>query len=44
MQPTGAALACDHAGLLLLFPAMVDLGLSELVTAAGYPSTQALPA
>jgi hypothetical protein len=38
------ALGCDHAGLLLLFPAMADLGLHDLVRAAGYPSTRALPA
>jgi hypothetical protein len=37
-------IACDHAGLLLLFPAIVDLGLPDLVTAAGYPSTRVLPA
>ena len=36
------ALSCDHAGLLLLFPAMADLGLHDLVRAAGYPSTKAL--
>jgi len=36
------ALPCDHAGLLLLFPAMAELGLPGLVRAAGYPSTQAL--
>jgi transposase len=35
-------LPCDHAGLLLLFPAMADLGLHELVRQAGYPSTRAL--
>jgi transposase len=38
----GTALGCDHAGLLLLFPAMADLGLPGLVRAAGYPSTRAL--
>src|SRR5580692_8792323 len=38
------ALGCDHAGLLLLFPAMADLGLHDLVRAAGYPSTRALSA
>jgi transposase len=38
------ALPCDHAGLLLLFPAMAGLGLHELVRAAGYPSTRALNA
>jgi hypothetical protein len=36
------ALPCDHAGLLLLFPAMAGLGLPELVRSAGYPSTRAL--
>jgi len=38
----GTALGCDHAGLLLLFPAMAGLGLHDLVRAAGYPSTRAL--
>ncbi len=38
----GTALGCDHAGLLLLFPAMAQLGLHELVRSAGYPSTRAL--
>ena len=36
------ALGCDHAGLLLLFPAMAQLGMHELVRSAGYPSTRAL--
>jgi hypothetical protein len=36
------ALPCDHAGLLLLFPAMAGLGLPELARSAGYPSTRAL--
>lgn len=40
----GTALPCDHAGLLLLFPAMADLGLPELIRQAGYPSTRALTA
>ena len=38
----GTALGCDHAGLLLLFPAMAQLGMHELVRPAGYPSTRAL--
>lgn len=38
------SLPCDHAGLLLLFPAIVDLGLPQLVAAAGYPSTRVLSA
>lgn len=41
---TDLFLPCDHAGLLLLVPAMVTLGLPDLVTAAGYPSTRVLPA
>ena len=36
------ALPCDHAGLLLLFPGIAQLGLPGLVRAAGYPSTRAL--
>jgi transposase len=42
--PAGARLPCDHAGLLLLVPAMAALGLHELVRKAGYPSTTALSA
>lgn len=38
----GTAVACDHAGLLLLFPAIAQLGLHDLVRQAGYPSTRAL--
>src|SRR5260370_419638 len=36
------SLPCDHAGLLLLFPAMAQLDLPGLVRSAGYPSTRAL--
>jgi transposase len=36
------SLPCDHAGLLLLFPAIAQLGLPGLVKTAGYPSTRAL--
>ena len=42
--PDATQIRCDHAGLLLLFPAMAQLGLSELVTQAGYPSTSAITA
>ena len=42
--PAPAQIPCDHAGLLLLFPAMGTLGLSELVLQAGYPSTSAITA
>jgi hypothetical protein len=38
------ALPCDHAGLLLLFPAICDTGLPHLISQAGYPSTEALTA
>src|SRR6266511_2990929 len=40
--PAGTAIRCDHAGLLLLFPAMVTLRLPELIGACGYPSTSQL--
>ena len=40
----GTALPCDHAGLLLLFPAMAEVDLPRLVRAAGYPPTRALTA
>jgi transposase len=39
---TPVALPCDHAGLLLLLPAICEVGLPDLVAQAGYPSTQAL--
>jgi transposase len=42
--PADIALACDHAGLLLLFPAMAELGLADLVASCGYPSTRVLSA
>src|SRR5258708_5214371 len=38
------ALPCDHAGLLLLLPAICEVGLPDLVAQAGYPSTRELPA
>ncbi|MCA1680171.1 MAG: hypothetical protein LC777_15075, partial [Actinobacteria bacterium] len=40
--PAGSSIPCDHAGLFLLVPGIVELGLPELVRAAGYPSTQVL--
>ena len=39
---TPVSLPCDHAGLLLLLPAICEVGLPDLVARAGYPSTQAL--
>ena len=41
--PGGALeLPCDHAGLLLLLPAICDVGLPDLISGAGYPSTRQL--
>jgi transposase len=42
--PAGEQVACDHAGLLLLMPGIVELGLPELIAASGYPSTTQLSA
>jgi transposase len=42
--PAGLSLPCDHAGLLLLVPGIVELGLHELIGACGYPSTKVLSA
>jgi transposase len=42
--PANTRLPCDHAGLLLLLPAMVDLGLHQLIASAGYPATKTLSA
>ena len=36
------AVRCDHAGLLLLLPAITQIGLPDLISQAGYPSTEAL--
>jgi hypothetical protein len=40
--PAGESIPCDHAGLLLLVPGIVQLGLPELVRGAGYLSTSVL--
>lgn len=42
--PAGASWPCDHAGLYLLLPALVELGLDTLVGASRYPSTSVLSA
>src|SRR6266571_4736869 len=42
--PAGTHLPCDHAGLFLLLPAIVSLGLPDLIHAAAYPGTRALSA
>jgi hypothetical protein len=41
-EPTD--LPCDHAGLLLLAPAMTELHLHELIAGCGYPATSKLSA
>ena len=38
------SLPCDHAGLLLLLPAICDTGLPDLISHAGYPATRELSA
>ena len=40
--PTGAVYDCDHAGLFVLLPALVELGVDELIRAAGFPGTKVL--
>jgi transposase len=42
--PAGSQIDCDHAGLFLLVPALVELNLDTLIAAAGYPSTKVLSA
>jgi transposase len=42
--PEPARIACAHAGLFVLFPAMVELGLPEIIAAGQYPSTRSLGA
>ena len=42
--PAGLGLPCDHAGLFLLVPGIVELHLHELIGACGYPSTKVLSA
>src|SRR6266571_4087465 len=42
--PAGTHLPCDYAGLFLLLPAIVSLGLPDLIHAAAYPGTRALSA
>jgi len=42
--PAGTAYDCDHAGLFVLLPALVELGLDTLVAGARYPGTKVLSA
>jgi transposase len=41
---SGQRISSEHAGLFLLVPELVELGLRELVATAGYPSTTQLAA
>jgi len=40
--PAGAVYDCDHAGLYVLLPALVELGIDKLISAARYPGTKVL--
>src|SRR6266550_3916783 len=40
--PAGMSIDCAHAGLFVLFPAMVEAHLPEVIAAGGYPSTSVL--
>jgi len=42
--PEPTSIECAHAGLFVLLPAMVELGLAEVIAAGGYPSTRSLSA
>src|ERR1039457_3348671 len=42
--PAGERIACGHAGLLLLLPQLIELGLPAMTAAAGYPRTSTLSA
>src|SRR5438105_5946721 len=42
--PSGVSMDCAHAGLFVLFPAMVELGVDQVIAAGGYPSTSVLSA
>lgn len=42
--PAPARMDCAHAGLFVLFPAMIELGLPEVIAAGHYPSTSSLSA
>ena len=42
--PRAQQIPCEHAGLLLLLPAMAQIDLADLVAQAGYPATSAITA
>jgi transposase len=42
--PSPTTVDCAHAGLFVLIPAMVELGVDEVIAAGGYPSTSVLSA
>ena len=44
LWPAAESIPCDHAGLFLLVPRIVELGLHELIGACKYPSTKELSA
>ena len=44
LWPTGLSVPCDHAGLFLLVPGIVELGLHELISTCNYPYTKVLSA
>jgi transposase len=44
LWPAGAQMDCDHAGLYVLLPALVELGMDKLVADAAYPGTKVLSA
>ncbi|MGV9871060.1 hypothetical protein [Rhodococcus koreensis] len=42
--PRTQKIPCEHAGLLLLLPAIAQIGLADLIAEAGYPATRAITA
>ncbi|MGH9154519.1 MAG: hypothetical protein ACRD1K_01375 [Acidimicrobiales bacterium] len=42
--PAGTSAECAHAGLFVLFGAMVELGVDQVIAAGAYPSTSSLSA
>ena len=42
--PEPISVECAHAGLFVLFPAMIELGVADIIAASAYPSTSSLSA
>ena len=42
--PAGTDIECAHAGVFLLLPGMVELGVTDVIAAGNYPSTSELSA